>query len=168
MLRVVSTLLAVLLFVTLAPSAAASPTAPRLRAIDARLARLIQETLRRSATFADMARALQRSDVILYVVPATRELPSELLGRVLFVCDAGRVRYLRAEIHMRRTDADLVATIAHELQHTLEVAAHPDVRDEQGVRGLYGEIGCSRRPNRFDTKAADEAGWRVRSEVLVD
>jgi hypothetical protein len=167
MLRVASALLCVLLIVTFARPADASPTHSRLRAIDARLLSLIQESLRRSATFAEMARRLQSSDVILYVVPA-RELPSDLLGRLMFVCDAGLVRYLRAEIHMRRTDTDLMAMIAHELQHALEIAADPEVRNEQGVRRLYARIGCSRRPDRFDTKAADEAGARVRSELLVD
>jgi hypothetical protein len=168
LLRVISTLLAALTFVVcLAPHATASPNDSRLRAIDGRLARLIEEARRRCVTFARMARELEHSDVILYLVPG-RDLPSDLLGRMTLMSEGRGVRYLRAEIRMQQTGADVVGTIAHELQHALEIAAAPLARDECGIRRLYGEIGRSRRANRFDTKAAKATGWLVRSEFLAD
>ena len=167
LLSVASALLPALLALNSAWWPAAHADFPRLRATDARLARLVKESLNRSGTFADMARALENSDVILHVVPS-EELRCGVLARLLFVGDTGKVRYLRAEILMRRANPDLIGTIAHELQHALEVAARPDVRDEQGLRRLYEEIGQSRRLDTFDTRVAQQLGWQVRSEVLAD
>lgn len=114
-----------------------------------------------------MARELESSDVILHVVPADA-LKCGVLARLLFVAHGGEVRYLRAEISMQRANPDLIGTIAHELQHALEIAARPDVGDEDGLRRLYEEIGHSHHVDAYDTRIAQRMGCQVRAEVLAD
>jgi hypothetical protein len=114
-----------------------------------------------------MARELENSDVILRVVPA-EALKCGVLARLLFVAQGAEVRYLRAEISMQRANPDLIGTIAHELQHALEIAARPGVGDEDGLRRLYEEMGRSHHVDTYDTRTAQRMGWQVRAEVLAD
>src|SRR3954466_4874647 len=53
-----------------------------VRAVDARVSSAIADGLRRSATFATLVLAVDRSDVIVYIETA-RVMPSTLAGRML-------------------------------------------------------------------------------------
>ena len=62
---------------------------------------------------------------------------------------------------------DLLAAIAHELQHAVEIAGSVDVRDSRSLGSFYERIGVSRGARTsFDTDAARETGARVKSELL--
>jgi hypothetical protein len=59
-----------------------------------------------------------------------------------------------------------MSIVGHELQHALEVALQPSVRDLASFATLYMRIGDQPvRSDRFDTAAAREAGRRVRNEM---
>ena len=137
-----------------------------LRAVDKRVSDAIADGLGRSATFANLVVALDRSDVIVYI-ETSRGVPSTLAGRMLIVAGPASQRYLRIQISAAPRGIELIALIGHELQHALEVAASPDVRDEKSLIALYQAIGHGTRgQHKFDTIAAQDAGRRVRTELI--
>ena len=146
-----------------APAHAGQPAVKRVRPADRAMARMLDEGARRSSTFKQMVADLERSDVIVYVT-TSRELPRTELGELRFVCARGGHRYLRATIRSRLGPRDFVSTIAHELQHALEVAAHAEVVDGASMAALYQRIGrasCS----GYETAAAVRAGDVVGVEL---
>jgi hypothetical protein len=114
--------------------------AQRVRAYDDRIAELIRVGYAYSATFRDLIDALEQTDVIVYLVPAVH-LPKELHGHLRFCGVAGQHRYLRISVKLRAAPDNVVALIAHELRHALEVAAAPEVVDEASFEALYEAIG---------------------------
>jgi hypothetical protein len=137
-----------------------------VRAVDRRVSTAIADGLRRSATFAELVLAIDRSDVIVYIETA-RGLPSSLAGRMLIAAGPAGQRYLRIQISAAPRANELISLVGHELQHALEVAESPDVRDEKSLIALYQAIGHGGRgQHRYDTIAARNAGRRVRMELI--
>ncbi len=112
----------------------------RVRSTQRFVIALIREGYDRSQTFAGLVDTLQQSNVIVYVQPA--------------VCAGGRIRscltsvngsaverHIRINVDTRTSHIALIATIAHELQHAVEIAERPDVFDASAARRLYREIG---------------------------
>ena len=60
--------------------------------------------------------------------------------------------------------SELPALLGHELQHAVEIAEREEVRDEEGVRRLYLEIGRQGSGDSFETDAALDVEWQVRLE----
>jgi hypothetical protein len=127
---------------------------------------LIDEGIRRSPTFKALVERLNRSDVVVYI-NVTRDLPAGLDGRLSFMTSAGSVRYLHAQVLDGLGVDGIIAVAAHELQHAVEVAEHPEVRDAAGLDRLYQRIGerSSVAHNRYDTPAARFMGRKVRQEL---
>jgi hypothetical protein len=127
---------------------------------------LIDEGIRRSPTFRALVERLNHSDVVVYI-NVTQDLPTGLEGRLSFMTYAGSVRYLHAQVLDGLGVDGMIAVAAHELQHAVEVADHPDVKDAQAVERLYQRIGerSSVAHNRYDTPAARSMGRRVRQEL---
>ena len=78
-------------------------------------------------------------------------------------------RYLRVILGAMTHPADRGALLAHELQHAVEIGRVPDVRDDDGMRRLFAEIGED--PNArfaFETAAAREIGARVLRELAME
>jgi hypothetical protein len=138
----------------------------RVRAGDARIQMLMMEGVRRSATFASLIAALNATDVIVYIEPV-RRLPPLLSGRMLLIPHSpGGPRYLRIQVMTQASGNDLIATIGHELQHALEVAAATDVQDQLGLERLYQQIGQAGIDKRsYDTEAARTTGRKIRAEL---
>ncbi len=62
----------------------------------------------------------------------------------------------------------MIATIAHELQHAVEVIDDDNVNDEKSLVALYRRIGQqsgNASPSRWETTAAQQAGFQVRKEL---
>lgn len=126
---------------------------------------LIREGVRRSQTFAKIVDQINGTDVVVYVSRPQR-LPSGLDGRLTFMTSAGGIRYLHAEVIGGLGPEDTLSILGHELQHALEVAMHPEVRDSSSLGVLYERIGEKQHvANRFDTAAARRTGSRVRQEL---
>ncbi len=140
------------------------PDYPHVRTTNARVARLIDEAVSRSPTFARLYRALQQTDVILFV-ETSRALGPSLQGRLMLVRWTPVARYLRAEVRADLARPDLIAAVAHELQHALEIAVSQDVRDDAAVAALYRRIGTASREHACDTDAAYAIAVRVRAEA---
>ncbi len=153
--------------VTLGPARSPRlPEYPHVRATDPRIRMLIEDAARRSVTFARLCRALQSSDVILFVEPS-RDLRSTLAGRLVFVTATSVARYLRADIRADLPRIDMIPIIAHEMQHALEIAGALLVRDVATMTGLYHRIGSPESERTFETEQARAIARRVRRELLA-
>jgi hypothetical protein len=61
----------------------------------------------------------------------------------------------------------MIALIAHELRHALEVAADRSVVNDLALVALYRRIGhISHSTHAFDTEAAEKTGRQVRDELI--
>ena len=125
---------------------------------------LIGRGLVRSATFLDLVTSLERGDVVVYVQFArcTGGVPACLL----WAARAGGVRRLLVRLDpFDRSENDLTALLAHELQHASEVAANPEVVDEVSFRRLFATQGW-KSSGGFETAEARDITRRVLSELI--
>ena len=159
-----TTLPLVLLLATTSPSLADS--VPQVRGASPRETRVIEHLLGRSATARALVSELESSDVIVYVELA----PNEAGGRAAtrFVTTTASHRFLRIVIGAMTPPYERGPLLAHELQHAVEIAREPDVRDDDGMRRLYLRIGEDRAARAsFETAAARATGLRVRRELVA-
>lgn len=142
---------------------------PRIRPQDQRLTDLLQAGLSRSATLRALVNRIEASNVIVYVTLSPLMKPS-LAGKLTWMTRAGEFRYLRASINAELASDMMIATLAHELQHAVEVIEDDRVVDQRSLVELYKRIGrpsSSAVPAGWETVAAQEAGLRVRRELVA-
>jgi hypothetical protein len=145
-----------------APAPAA--TVGRVRSENARLAALIQETVRRSITFRRMADAVDASDGLVYIEAG--RCPDAAQACLVSVYRSGSRRMVRIFVNDRRSDREVMGFLGHELRHALEVLGNPRVSDEVTMRRFYFfHPEASRLGNAFETTAAIAAGNAVRAEL---
>lgn len=150
------------------PLVAAVPdTGTNLRPQDDRLTQLLRVGSARSATFKSLVDRIEASRVIVYVA-INPLMKANLSGMLTWMTKAGGYRYLRASISNDLTPDQMIATIAHELQHAVEVIEDEAVNDEKSLVTLYRRIGrqsSSASPSRWETDAAQRTGFVVRKEL---
>lgn len=145
-----------------------APTAPRVRTEDPALSMLILWATRRSPTFRRLVEAIQATDGVVYV---QRGRCSHHVRACLplWMTVAGPNRILRVVVEDDKTDAEAMASVAHELKHALEVLHDPSVRTGYDMYFFYklGQSipGESIRGETFETKAAIETGDAVYKEL---
>ena len=159
--------------VAVAPCAYADHAPPvRVRGLDSHAEALIDEGLWRSTTFQRIVADVAGSDLIVYVSRTPMEVTRS--GALRFVgagADGGR--YLLVELNAELGDgletatdrATGIATLAHELQHVLEVAAADQVQDAESFDAFFRELGSGHHPDVVDTEAARLVGARVYFEI---
>lgn len=140
---------------------------PRIRLTDSRIRVLLEAGLQRSRLLRDLVARVEAGNVIVYMGLEPR-IDRRLTGSLVFAGDGGQYRYLRAMINPEATGEQIIAAIAHELQHVVEVIADPGVRSEAGLVSLYRRIGRrSSIPGRlaWETEAAQQVTDDVRREL---
>ena len=135
----------------------------RLRTESVAMRSLIEGAIARSGTMRGLVARLNCTDAIVYV--EITNLPLVPTARTKLVATVPGARFIRISINAGWGDRDRVALLAHELQHAVEIAEQHDVRDDEGVRRLYARIGRSSGRDSFETEAAREVEWIVRSEL---
>ena len=79
-------------------------------------------------------------------------------------------RHIRILVDTRTSHNALIATVAHELQHAVEIAEHPEVTDASGVLKLYRRIAFGRchvgSSEECETKRALDTEKSVLVELL--
>ena len=123
----------------------------------------------RSTTFKALVDRIEASHVIVYVA-VNPLMKSSLSGMLTWMTQAGGYRYLRASVSIDLTPDQMIATLAHELQHAVEVIEDESVTDEASLVALYRRIGLqngSAAPMRWETIAAQETGFKVRRELAA-
>lgn len=78
---------------------------------------------------------------------------------------AGGFRYVRIAISTDLSADQIIATLAHELQHVVEIIDDPGVVDEPSLSALYRRIG---RPSRVVATAGWETAAAREAAALTD
>lgn len=159
-------MVAALVLATVMTVADSSTPDRHVRSNDGRILVLIERGVARSATFRRLLDALDTSDVIVYVERKTmREALEGYLPHHITV--AGATRYIHVKVDTRGAEIRAIAIIAHELQHAVEVARAPDVRDDQSLTLMFERVnfkfGCA--GGCFETKAAIDVEYGVIAEL---
>src|SRR5262245_52166477 len=100
----------------------------RVRSTERFMITLIREGYERSSTFRELVDTLQRSNVIVFVQPAVCA-GGRIRSCLVSVKGSALERHLRIKVDTHTSHNALIATVAHELQHAVEIAAHPEVID---------------------------------------
>lgn len=136
-----------------------------VRSLDRRVSDALAVGVRRSATFARLLAALDGSDVIAYI-ELSHDLPTTTQGRLVLATKSLTHRYVRIQVRAMQAPDEVIAIIGHELQHALEIAGAPGVRDSTTMRQHYERVGAGRSHSLgFETREAQDAGRRVRLEL---
>jgi hypothetical protein len=141
---------------------------PHLRPQDDRVSQALRDGAKRSATFKSLVDRIERSQVIVYVA-INPQIKSNLSGMLTWMTHAGGFRYVRASISPELSSDQMIATVAHELQHAVEVIEDESVTDEKTLTALYRRIGKpngAEAPSRWETAAAQQTGYQVRRELV--
>ena len=127
---------------------------------------LMNESVERSAIVEGMIAKIEETDVVVYLTDSMPAAVSGPLSYLTYLSNVDATRYLLIRIDRWRTSpVERIALLGHELQHALEVAGAPEVRDARGMAKLYRRIGWESRQDKFETDAAQTVGNKVRSEV---
>ncbi len=153
-------------------TAASAADASRVRSSDAAIRALLREGADRSATFSTLVDAIEHSNGIVYVefgYCAFGHLNACVLPLIASPHGDRYLRILVTPDKNRRSHDQLLALIAHELRHALEVFDAPEVVDVETMNALYSRIGTPETGglNGYETSAARAAGDHALNELLA-
>jgi hypothetical protein len=147
-----------------APVADGGPRTSRVRCLDPEATRVFKGALATSPTVTRMVERLQDTDLIVGIEAAPLEKVTR--GQVRIVTAVAGVRYLRIRLTTPLPPNIATSVLGHELQHALEIAAMPEVRDDVSLAVAYQRIGfATRAGGYFETEAALATGERVADEA---
>jgi len=163
-------LCAVIVWMAAVPAAASDADTPRVRSTDAAVLALVREGSERSATFRTLVDTIAQSNGIVYIESGYCAFGHLNACLLRFIAFSHGDRYLRIIVtadKSRRSHDQLLALIAHELRHALEVIEHPDVVDVPTMEALYRRIGTPETGGLtgYETSAARAAGDETFSEL---
>jgi hypothetical protein len=137
--------------------------AHHVRSTDPRVQEWLRIGAAESQTFRSLLNLLGESDLIVHVQVVDRLATA---GQTYFVTSTATTRYVRIEVMHRSSLAEIVALIGHELQHAVEIAEEPRIRDRQALALFYkGMPGNSMTGTEYDSVAARVMEDRVRREM---
>jgi len=138
-----------------------------VRSTNPRTQAWIQAGAEGSATFRELLTRLSNSDLIVYVETVDRL--NAAYGQTYFVMATASVRYVRIEVVPVGNLTEMIALIGHELQHAVEIAGAPSVRDRQSLARFY--LGMAENTNtaaRYDSAEARLMEDRVKRELTYN
>ncbi len=136
-----------------------------VRSLDAWASESIQRGLADSSVFRNLVNELSQTDVIVHV-ETLPTLPSPFAGMTRLAADAGDYRYVRITLDRRLDPMTRAASLAHELQHAVELA-ESGVRTQPEMLDLLLRIGHRTGGQRayYETAAAQEVAAQVWVEL---
>jgi hypothetical protein len=142
---------------------------PHLRPRGPLAAAAIEEGSRRSPTFAELVRAIEGSQFIVYV-ESSRKLKEGMRG--CLVHGGTGPRYLRVVLKTGLPMTERIGVLAHELQHVREVIEAGTANDAAAMGTLFTRIGFSTRqraeqPQEYETAAARQVSAMVARELAA-
>lgn len=139
---------------------------PRVRAADNRVAAALKEGLARSASFRAIIDRINTLDVIVYAETQPL-LRGRLSGTMTWVTATKEFRYVRVSLNPDLNIAQMTASLAHELQHVIEVGEAKSIVDTKTLSDYYRVAGVEKhlRLDEWDTEAAQRTGDIVRREL---
>jgi hypothetical protein len=165
-----TTIILVLLTLCMANAAAASearaPSSTHVRPLTTGATALLAEATDLSAIIRMQVQQLEKSDVVVFLSDSISSSTGEPRASLVFMSYVAGTRYLVVQIdRWKHLPADRIASLGHELQHALEVAAAPDVKNSDGLARLYRQIGWEGKTGRFESDGAVATGRRVRNQL---
>lgn len=154
---------AVASFIPATPAIANDQVESHVRFDNPRILEVFRNAHDRSASFGELVATLDMLDAVVYVEEG-RCRHRGLRACLVFMPTPGG-RHLLIRIDPRQQMRSVVAQLAHELYHAVEVARRPEVHDPASLRALYEEIGeraCGDPDECWETRAA------VAFEALVN
>jgi hypothetical protein len=142
---------------------------PRLRPQDPRVMTLLELGMLRSPTLRALVDRIEASDVFVYV-GMSRTINARLAGCLTFMTKTDRHRYLRAYLNPDLSQDLLIAALAHELQHAVEVIDEPSVVDEKSLSAFYKRVGMpslAATSQGWETRVAQATGQQVGRELVA-
>ena len=124
----------------------------------------IESAIERSATFRGLVAAINASDSWVFVNEG--DCGHGVRACFVSVRSSGSYRFMFVLIDARKRDGELIASIGHELRHTIEVIGEPTVRTDSAKFFFYERIAMHGSSGERETLAAMDAGNAVRSEVI--
>jgi len=127
----------------------------------------IAEGYSRSATFKALVDEVDGLPGIVYI-DATVAVPRGLDGALVHsVAGSRALPILRVQLRWNLSTAEGIATLAHELQHVVEVLRAGATLDSSGMSALFASIdtGHASGSARFETEDARQVTARVRNEL---
>ena len=153
------------------PLAAAQPAGEiqfvRLKPAGPDLRRLLVEGHSRSEVFRALVDEIQRSNAVV-VIQFGLCANGRFRSCVTSVDGDSRQRHVRVKIKPRPTDDRLIASVAHELQHVVEIVRQPDVTNAETALSLYRRIGTGRCREGLSEACETEAALSIEARVLDD
>jgi hypothetical protein len=152
-----------LLVVATVASAQTSPMSPRVRPQSARADELLQDAVRRSTTIGGLLSMIEASDVLVFLDVVYD--PSALLGRTTVIGATVQARLLHVALSGRVPPDRLVELLGHELEHVVEIARTPEIRDTYTLARAYERLGWQFESGHFETEAARYTELQVRADL---
>jgi hypothetical protein len=161
-IRLACSVILTLLVPCVSPASAAA-----LGTSDTMLVGMLEKGARLSAQFRELFERIERSDLIVLVDCGGI---TGAQGRLVFVTAVREWRYLHVRVRCQGPDLRLIALLAHELRHVVEIADAPFVRSARELARHYQEIGYEVVRGRgirrsFETYAAQQAAERTRKQL---
>jgi len=162
----------VMLALATARAAAGAPNPPsaqtHVRALTGPTTGLLADAIARSAIVKGLVDDLGETDVVVYLTEGTtRERQAH--AYLKFLSAAAGTRYVVVRIDCWRAPPwELIAWLGHELQHAMEIAHAPEVRDSATLAALYRRIGWqwgSDTCGGFESDEAQATGRRISYEL---
>lgn len=147
------------------PLATSSPADLHVHPGDPWVDSLVREGMARSTMFARLVELVAASDVIV-TVTAPPQVKTGFDGYLVHqVVATKKARYLRVVIDRRGCRDDVIAVLAHEMQHVFEVA-ESDVASDAALEALSVRIGrAPSAPGGVETAAAKAVQLVVKDEL---
>lgn len=136
------------------------------RAMSPATGRFLRMATERSGVVRALVEELERTDVVVLLDYSNEPGADSKWPFMTFLTAAAGIRYVAIQIYWKSIPPlAQVPLLAHELQHALELAAAPDVRDRESCVQLFARIGWPAAPGCFETDAARLIEKRVREEL---
>lgn len=143
------------------------PQLIRLKPANAEMRRLVIDGHQKSATFRSLVDEIHRSNAVVAV-----QFGLCANGRyrscVSHVEGDDRQRHVRVKIQARGTEDRLIATIAHELQHVVEILREPGVTNAERALALYRRIGLGKCREGLSEACETEEARAIEARVLEE
>lgn len=139
----------------------------RVRGADAEMYRMIREADELSSTFQSLVDEIQRSDAVV-MVQFGLCAAGQFRSCVVHVTGDDRQRHIRILVNTRTTGDRLLATIAHELQHAVEIVRDPQARDAESALALFRRIAMGKCKQGLSDVCETAAAQQVEGAVLEE
>jgi len=118
---------------------AADPVASHVRTSNVRVSEALRQAMAWSPSFRDLIATLDFLDRLVYIEEGTCRPPE--LRSCLHMVRNRDSKVLVVQLATRQPTAAVVAQLAHELYHAMEIAREPGVVDDVSMRQMFERIG---------------------------